>query len=476
MTSFADALRADVVLPAPPGDAPQPQDTMSQRFAATVGAGRASGSRVVWPLDAPHPYVFHEGRWTASRPLLEQLYRAYREATDASKHWRTNGSIRAVMDRVRSEPGEAVPANVFDTDPYLFGTPTGVLDLRTGKTLPAEPGHMVSMFSRASYDPDYKAGDLGKQWLAGLRWSLDPATVRWLQVYLGAAMLGYPSIKGFLYLQGVGNAGKTTLSAVVKATLGDYAAKAKSDVVANTLGRHHDAFAMKQVLGKRLVLVDELTGRQELDEGFIKAFTGEADAVVRVMRQDAFEIPLTGSLLLQGNEDAARAAVNDSALVSRMRIVPFMRKREGDRDAGMALLHAMTTSDDVHMTVMKWLMKGCLEFQRNGEAPQSEVMLAAKQRYIDENDPIGVWLRSTGALDNLPGVGHWPFFSEVRRSYSDWRCDNEGVEDPRDLRPQISPKQLASALKAAEVEFGTTGGRPRYRLNLPHTANPKPEL
>lgn len=469
MSEFAGAL------PAPTGTSPRPDDVMAQHFAAAIGAGSAGGCSAAWPLDALHPYVFQEGRWTASRPLLEQRYRCYREGVNAPDIWQTNASIEAVMKRMRSEPGVAVAADAFDQDPYLMGVGNGVLNLRTGKVSPGEPGHYVSRFA-AVYDPRHEPGRLGRMWIDGLAWALDADTVGWLQSYLGAALLGFVPIKGFLYLRGEGNSGKSTLTTGVLKALGDYATTGSKDLVSTTVGgKERDRFAVKHTLGRRLVVIPEMTGRQELDEGLVKAFTGESSLSVRVMREDAYEAANTASLVLQGNTEAARAAMGDEAFAGRLRIVPFRRRRAGTDDGGMQLFHAMSASEDVHRTVLKWLVRGCLEFQAEGEAPLSDAMRAEADAYADENDPVGVWLRESGVAATLPETGNWPWFSDVRRAYEQWRMDNEGVQDARLLRPAVNAKMLGGALKQAGIEHGTTGGRSRFRLNVEKNSD-KPSL
>lgn len=59
-------------------------------------------------------------------------------------HMRKIAFAANVERAARSDPKLAVTAAVWDTDPWLLGVPGGVVDLRTGETLPPDPGLYIS--------------------------------------------------------------------------------------------------------------------------------------------------------------------------------------------------------------------------------------------------------------------------------------------------------------------------------------------
>ena len=90
-------------------------------------------------------YEWDKVRW---RP--DRLARAFHYARTLSgessdtKTARKASFARGVESFCRADPAHAVEASYWDVDPWLLGTPTGTIDLRSGRVLAPDPSHRIT--------------------------------------------------------------------------------------------------------------------------------------------------------------------------------------------------------------------------------------------------------------------------------------------------------------------------------------------
>jgi len=104
----------------------------------------------------------------------------------------------------------------------------------------------------------------------------------------------------------------------------------------------------------------------------------------RFMRQDFFEYTPQFKLLLIGNHQPALRNVDDAAR-RRFNIVPFIHKPKApDRDLQTKLRTEWPG-------ILRWMIEGCLIWQRNGLV-RPKVVLDATDEYFTEQDSIRQWV------------------------------------------------------------------------------------
>ena len=140
-------------------------------------------------------------------------------------------------------------AETKTTDPDILLTPSGTVDLRTGKWSPAE--HPQEAL-RTSVDP---ADDpfACRRWLAFLAEISEnnPAKADYIGRFMGYSLSGHTSEQVMLSLYGRMNTGKSTLLNIWEHIMGDYA----SQVGGQSLFGRSDPFVLGTLAGKRFVHV-----------------------------------------------------------------------------------------------------------------------------------------------------------------------------------------------------------------------------
>jgi putative DNA primase/helicase len=109
----------------------------------------------------------------------------------------------------------------WDTDPYLLGTPNGIVTLQTGTLRPGRPDDGITLQTATPYDPAATCP----------RWDRFIAEVfgdhgdlmAFIQRAIGYSLTGITAEQVLFLLYGTGSNGKGTLVNTLKRVLGDYA-------------------------------------------------------------------------------------------------------------------------------------------------------------------------------------------------------------------------------------------------------------
>lgn len=326
--------------------------------------------------------------------------------------------LSAMIALAQSEPTIAAHATDFDRDPWLLNVQNGILDLRTGELSPHDPGAMCTQIAGASYDP----GATCPTWLTFLATvQPDPDMRLFLQRSIGYSLTGVTPEQVFWDFYGTGANGKSVLSAVVLALLGDYGMRAKAQTFMAAGQAQNGSGASEDVAtlaGKRLVLAAELEDSQQLAESFVKDLTGGDRLRARFLHKNSFEFQPTCKLWLVGNYKPVVKGT-DLGIWRRVRLVPFdVTIPESERDAG--LTDKLLAEID---GILVWAVQGCLDWQRDGLATPQAVKLAT-QAYRDDSDLVGQWLTEcTVAAPNASAPA-----KDLFASYQTW-CKDNGLRD-----------------------------------------------
>lgn len=422
---------------------------------------------VRWP-EGGQPMLFREGRWHASKVLLDREVADFCGeifgASQDPKVWmRANSGITAVCARLESLTGVHCAATAFDHDPHLLGVANGIVDLRTGELVESTADLMVSRFAKGSYLPDAVLQPLAQRWVDGLIWALGADVFNYLQLLIGASLFGHNDPKIFGYIWGVPYAGKSTFTDAVVAALGDYATTGSIAIVSGKAANDAGHTAHMLPMGEyRLVLVPEVTDRETLNAGQIKALTGEGSLSMRGLHQEQREYPITATLWMMGNAQSPRLDTSDGALVERLQTISFGRKREGD-DRDTCALGEMRRDQGVWDAVVTWAVRGAVHWYAHGLGVEPSAVVESRRQYIEQHDALGIWLE----LETMPAED---YVSGTRRSallvsFNDW----ERLQGERDTH-LTTPRQFAGAMRARGFSERRINGYPTLMLRLkgPH--------
>jgi putative DNA primase/helicase len=283
-----------------------------------------------------------------------------------------------------------VTADELDADPWLLTTPSGTLDLRTGALHAHERRDRITRTTRVPYDPHATC----PRWERFLREATggDEELVAYLQRAAGYAATGSTRERAIVVLLGPTASGKTTFLEVLRAALGDYSAVTPTTTL---LGGQHGSGIPADVAalaGARLVIASEADDVGPWDAAKLKLLTGGDSLTARHLYGQLFTFTPTHTLLLATNRLPQLGRV-DEALLGRLHVVPFAPPDPAcPRDQG---LRAQLESE--LPGILAWIVRGALEWGRLGLCPPAAVS-AARERYRDDHDPVGAWVRERADL------------------------------------------------------------------------------
>ena len=121
-------------------------------------------------------------------------------------------------------------------------------------------------------------------------------------------------------------------------------------------------------------------------ESKLKAITGGDEVSARFMRQDFFSFTPTFKLMIAGNHKPRLRSV-DEAMRRRFHLIPFaftVPPAERDKDLAEKLKAEWPA-------ILRWMIDGCLIWQRDGLNPPQAV-IDATNKYLETEDLIGTWI------------------------------------------------------------------------------------
>jgi putative DNA primase/helicase len=287
-------------------------------------------------------------------------------------------TVGAVERLAKSDRRLVATVDAWDTDPWLIGTPGGTVDLQTGVLGPANPVDNISKITAVSpaSSPDCPLfiGFLNEA-TGG-----DAALMQFLQQWCGYCLTGSIREHALVFIYGDGKNGKTTFANVISGVLGDYAVTAPMDAfVASNHDKHPTELAMLR--GARLATASETEEGRAWAESRIKQLTGGDRIAARFMRQDFFTFTPTFKLLIFGNHQPVLRIVDDAAR-RRFNIIPFNRKPAKPDLLLEEKLRAEWPG------ILRWMIIGCLDWQRNGLV-RPACVLDATEAYFSDQDLFG---------------------------------------------------------------------------------------
>jgi putative DNA primase/helicase len=289
-----------------------------------------------------------------------------------------------------ADPVFAVTADKWNTDPYLLGTPSGTVDLRTGSLRPAEPREYITKLTAVA---PAETADC-PLWLRFLSEATkdDPAMVRFLQQWGGYNLTGNIREHALAFLLGSGGNGKSTFLEVFMGILGDYAVTAAMDTFTSSKHERHPT-DLALLAGARMVTASETEEGRHWAESRIKQITGGDAITARFMRQDFFTYHPQFKLTIIGNHMPNLRNVDD-AIKRRFNLVPFFNKPAvPDKDLADKLRKEWPG-------ILRWMINGCLDWQRNGLTPAPAIATATAE-YFSDQDIFSQWLAEY--CDHDPG-------------------------------------------------------------------------
>lgn len=371
-------------------------------------------------------YCHNTGRWfewDGVRWKRDDTQRAFhfarelsRQLSDAHKSM-CKASVAAGAERfARADPAHSVTADIWDSNKWLLGTPSGTLNLKDRKILSPDPTAYITRLTGVAP----QAGT-PERWLDFLNQATgnDADMIAFLQRMCGYLLTGDTSEHALFFIYGPGGNGKSVFLNILQHILGDYAETAAMDTfTASMASKHPTDLAMLK--GARGVFASETEAGSSWAEARIKSLTGGDRITARFMRQDFFTYAPEFKLLIVGNHAPSIKNV-DEALRRRFNIIPFTRKPDRPDPMLEDKLRAEAGK------ILWWMMVGCREWQEKGLGRPAAIV-EATDTYFAEQDVMGQWISEcTRPIDSFTDTA-----TELFASWADFAKANG--EQPGTIR------------------------------------------
>lgn len=392
-------------------DGPVPPELSEESLALKFAERHAREVRYVDRLGIW--YIWDGSRWGEDdvRAAFDRARAVCREAAATAPEVRLARAVasartRAAVVSLASEDARIRASHErLNSDPWLLATPGGTVDLKTGLVRENRPEDLVTKSTGATPSPP--GGEAPRAWVNFLERVTggDAGLQSYLRRACGYMLTGVTVEHAMFFLYGTGSNGKSTFVSTISGILGTLHRTALIETfTASPNDRHPTELAM--LVGARMVTAVETDEGRRWAESRIKLLTGGDRIAARFMRQDFFEYLPQFKLVVFGNHKPGLRSV-DEAMRRRMNLVPFnVTIPEQERDGYLSeKLKAEWPQ------ILRWMVDGCLEWQRTKLSPPPSVV-SATSGYLDQEDTFKAWLEDcceVGVADFTPTA--WLFTS-----------------------------------------------------------------
>lgn len=312
----------------------------------------------------------------------------------------------------------------LDQCPMLLPVKNGVIDLETGALTTGRPDDLLSKALDIEYDPhaDYAPWAEFILEICGGRQDL----AAFLKRSFGYAITGHALEQYIWVFVGPGRNGKGVLFGLISEVMGSYYRELSRGMLIEQRSEPSPSAASEHLyslLGRRIVVGAETNRGQRIDTGAVKMLTGEDKVTCRPLFKSEISFTPTHTLFLHTNH-IPQGLTSDFAMLQRLLRVDFPNMYVDDPEAEAKrypLQAEKFRRKDPNLKqrlrqylpgILRWLVEGCLEWQRDGIAPPTIVSewvdeLAREEDYIrefikdclQESDVVGTKISASQVYD-----------------------------------------------------------------------------
>lgn len=369
------------------------------------------------------------------RPAEE--YTALLKGSAFVKRWSGMDSVVKAA-RVTLFDGTLEP--LMDRDNDLIGTHSGVIDTRTGELRAGSASDYVSMTVDADWGGLDGPTDVIDSFFESI-FNGDKAVVTYVQRLLGYGITGHVKLQLWVVFWGKGSNGKGVLNTMLEKLLGEnqYYLSMHRDCLFKNSRRANQGAAtphLAELKNKRIAVCDESAEDDMLDESTIKQVTGGSQINCRMLHQNPITFTPTHLPILMTNHKP-KMNIDDAAMTRRLILVPFLNRyvKEADFDASnpnhrpidYELVDKLSTPE-AKRQFLTWLVKGAVEWNRDGLGPQPALLKSAYEEYLQENDAIGRFIKEYCIVAENAFVGTTAF-KEALNITSETQMDAKKIKE-----------------------------------------------
>ncbi len=315
----------------------------------------------------------------------------------------------------------------WDLDPWLLGCINGVIDLKTGTFRDGKQSEYIKTACSAEWKGINRPCPKWEKFLSDI-FDNNSALILFLQRLFGYSITGNTRDHILPIFWGHGRNGKGTIFSALRFILSPLAEPIKSEMLLDQ-GRIRPSNApdpdIMALRGRRIAWGSETDEGRKLNIGKVKWLVGGDTLRGRDTygkREVSFEP--THTLFLLTNHKP-KVDPDDYALWQRIYLIPFnfsfidepQKANEKKRDPDLSeKLKAEAAG------ILAWLVRGCLEWQKQGLNPPNEVKTATSKYQQDEDD-IGQFINECCYLSSEAKVKAGILYDD----YDNW-CKIMGIK------------------------------------------------
>ena len=287
--------------------------------------------------------------------------------------------LDAMISMAKAETPISDSGDGWDADPYLMGTPNGVLVLNTGNLRSGSPEDKITKSTNVEFEPNA----LCPRWELFLNEIFDGNTelIDFIRRAVGYSLTGSTAEQVMFMCYGKGANGKSVFFSTLKEVLGAYAFKAPSLLFdADKCSTIPNDVAPLD--GKRLVILTEMGESSRLHESRIKELVHGDEITARFLNKEFFTFTPVAKYWIAVNHKPKVRDESDGFWRS-IQMIPFTMQFSGDQ-ADKDLTKKLYGEA---AGIFAWAVRGCLEYLKDGLKPP-KLVAEATAEYRDESDVL----------------------------------------------------------------------------------------
>ncbi|WON74164.1 phage/plasmid primase, P4 family [Nitrosospira sp. Is2] len=320
---------------------------------------------------------------TATAASIYEEARKERDADKARNIGKWAGSslsqprLKAMIELAKSELNMSVPMSALDQNGMLLGTPSGVVDLKTGKLCEATPLDYITKITGAPYVPGATCPNWKK--FIDRSFSGNQAVIKLVQRAVGYSLTGTTIEQLMFFIYGGGCNGKSVFLETLRVVFGSYAMQAQAEMLMQSKGERASN-DIARLRGARMVSAIEIEDGCRLSEALVKQLTGGDQIAARFLFGEYFEYKPAFKIWLAANHKPIIRG-DDRAIWRRICLIPFLvtiPEQELDKQLSSKLAAEAPG-------ILQWAIEGCLEWQGIELSLPPEIIEAVDQYRSDMN-------------------------------------------------------------------------------------------
>lgn len=343
-------------------------DALEDGYCYSPGLGWLRYDSKLW-VEVPEDAVIEQARKLHKRWYSRELIAAIQSGEKqvaALKRLLSRAGVTAIVALCRGQL--LVDTERFDADPDLLNTPSGVVDLRTGKSMPHDPSYFMTRITAVPYVRNAKH----KDWDAVLH-AVRADARDWLRIRVGNALTGHqPDDDCVPFLQGSGENGKSTFLLGITSAMGRYHMQVSDKILLADAKAH--TTEMTDLRGLRCATVEELPEGGHLNAVFLKKITGQR-ITARRMYRDTITFETTHSLFVTTNYTPVVSEVDWGTWRRLPRLVfPYKFVKRGtkklgpnERQGDPGLRERVADDAEVQTAALAWAVQGAVAWYKAGQ-------------------------------------------------------------------------------------------------------------